>query len=599
MEPSRNYAVLVQEIDAISESIKEAKDSAKIIECKVEEMITHIQVLTEDRAVRQPLDNLVSWLKIKGYESLAARVQKVTSPEFIMAEDIKHQLNQWVSEDAPYEDRNRINARNRIINFLEDERNTGLFLNRLRLGSVPNIYSSPLISKRVSTLLIDSNFLTSLPPEIGHLQMLKYLFVGDNQLSTLPTEISQLTALIILSVVGNQLREVPAAIGELKGLEELRLGGNELTGLPTEIGQCYSLRELELNNNELRTLPGEIGQLSNLRKLNLNYNWALTGIPMEMLNLNRECIIDISQGMSLSQTVLDNLRSIVTAPGYTGPKFSYSMAHTIPQDLQRKTIEESLASLYKIVGRPYEKLNNIPGEDVREPALKAWLSRLSYMSDYKASPEKKRWLAENILGYLQLADKDKDFRQVFNGIIDGAAVTCGDRVALSVVHLGIHHKLATIDLSNMKELAHFLIRGVFAMSLLEEIARNKVPTLPFFDEIEVYLGYPVMLKDKLQLPIDIQGMLHFNSSALTQRDLEDAASFVEKKLNDENACLDFLITDDKWLKSLSLNFPQEYASIENERSKGGEAATSKEELIQLQTKRNQSLVELSKQALKI
>lgn len=617
MEPSRSYSGLVQEINAIISSLFEPA-LPPTITGRVEEMITHIYASTKDnrdkdKDVRELLGRLIERLRIRGYKSLVAKVEQVARPEFMMTEDIKYKLDRWMLEGSPDED--RTTARRKVIDFLDGYNQMNLYLLDLKLRTLPNIFNSSLFSERLSILNIDGNQLTTLPAEIGQLKVLKELEVREGKLSTLPKEISQLTALNLLNVKDNQLTEVSAEICKLTSLERLYLGGNRLTTLPAEIGQltklvilyvdrnqltlfpaeigrCQSLDLLKLNGTALRTLPDEIGRLSKLRELYLYDNPALAGIPLEMLNLPRRCVVDISRGTSFSQAVLDNLRRIVEAPGYTGPRFSYSMAHANPQATEERSVEELLTSLYKIVESPYEKLANIPGDDVSEPILKAWLSRLSYMSDYKASPEKRRWLAANILEHLKLADKDKKFRQLFNVIIDEAAETCGDRVVLSVVYLGIAHKLATIDLSNMKELAHFLIRGSFAMSLLEGIARDKIPSLPFFDEIEVYLGYPVMLKERLQLPIDIQEMLYFTCSALKQQDLDDAASFVLNKLADEASRLDFLIRNDKWQKALALKYPLEYVAIENERSQGTEAD------IQRQTKWNQSVIELSKQALK-
>jgi hypothetical protein len=51
---------------------------------------------------------------------------------------------------------------------------------------------------------------------------------------------------------------------------------------------------------------------------------------------------------------------------------------------------------------------------------------------------------------------------------------------------------------------------------LEQIAREKVKTLRFVDEIEVYLAYPVKLKERLDLQIDVKDMLYFGCSGVTE-----------------------------------------------------------------------------------
>ena len=63
------------------------------------------------------------------------------------------------------------------------------------------------------------NQLSALPPEIGQLTALQYLYLGGNQLSALPPEIGQLTALQSLDLRGNQLSALPPEIGQLTALQ--------------------------------------------------------------------------------------------------------------------------------------------------------------------------------------------------------------------------------------------------------------------------------------------------------------------------------------------------------------------------------------------
>ncbi len=99
------------------------------------------------------------------------------------------------------------------------------------------------------------------------------------------------------------------------------------------------------------------------------------------------------------------------------------------------------------------------------------------------------------------------------------------------------------------------------MDLLEQCARQKVPTLKFFDEVEVYLGYPVRLKDKLQLPIDIKEMLYFRCSALTENDLKNAFDYVNATISNTEAFYDFLSKNEFWLATLAKSYSTEYQEI--------------------------------------
>lgn len=78
--------------------------------------------------------------------------------------------------------------------------------------------------------------LTRLPPEIGQLTNLMYLFLSDNQLSTLPPEFGRLTNLQYLHLANNRLTALFSEIGQLKNLQELHIPVNQLENLHSDIG---------------------------------------------------------------------------------------------------------------------------------------------------------------------------------------------------------------------------------------------------------------------------------------------------------------------------------------------------------------------------
>jgi len=126
----------------------------------------------------------------------------------------------------------------------------------------------------------------AIPPEIGNLNRLKYLYLSYNQLSSLPPEIGNLNNLTYLFLISNQLKNLPTQIGRLGNLTILRLQNNELTDLPSQIGNLYNLGDLRLSDNQLHSLPVEIGNLNNLQDLWLAYN-RLPSLPTEFSNLNQ------------------------------------------------------------------------------------------------------------------------------------------------------------------------------------------------------------------------------------------------------------------------------------------------------------------------
>ncbi|MFC1793198.1 leucine-rich repeat domain-containing protein [Planctomycetota bacterium] len=136
----------------------------------------------------------------------------------------------------------------------------------------------------LTLLRLESNQLTSLPPEIGNLKKLEHLYLSNNQLSSVQTEIFNLTNLRSLRLENNQLSLLPAEIGNLKNLMYLDLESNQLTSLPAEIGNLTNLTWLHLDGNQLTSVPAEFGNLTKLTRLYLQSN-PLTSLPAEIFGL--------------------------------------------------------------------------------------------------------------------------------------------------------------------------------------------------------------------------------------------------------------------------------------------------------------------------
>ena len=65
---------------------------------------------------------------------------------------------------------------------------------------------------------------------------------------------------------------------------------------------------------------------------------------------------------------------------------------------------------------------------------------------------------------------------------------------LSILYVSLQFKMHLLvnELSRVREIASFLVRGPFVMSELEKIARAKIQTLHVVDQLEVYLAYPML-----------------------------------------------------------------------------------------------------------
>ena len=126
--------------------------------------------------------------------------------------------------------------------------------------------------------------LTKLPPQIGDLKKLEYLYLGFNKLTTLPPQIGKLENLRVLHLNNNNLKSLPSSIGKLTKLRTLDLSDNALESLPPQIGLCKNLKKLNLDKNKLKTLPKEIIKLKNISII-ANRNPNLT-IPYILKNKN-------------------------------------------------------------------------------------------------------------------------------------------------------------------------------------------------------------------------------------------------------------------------------------------------------------------------
>jgi Leucine-rich repeat (LRR) protein len=147
-------------------------------------------------------------------------------------------------------------------------------------------------------LYLDSNQLIGdIPPELGSLTSLRGLYLSENQLlGTMPPELGSLAYLQYLYLDSNQLTgDIPPELGSLTNLRGLYLSGNQLLGkIPPEVGSLAALQYLVLHSNQLTgSIPPELDRLTSLLTLRLQNN-ALSGeVPPEMASLLSLSYLDI------------------------------------------------------------------------------------------------------------------------------------------------------------------------------------------------------------------------------------------------------------------------------------------------------------------
>lgn len=424
-----------------------------------------------------------------------------------------------------------------------------------------NIETLPKGIEKLKTLkvlnLSDCKNLAQLPEMIGSLVLLEELFLsGCRKIEALPNQINNLKMLKVLSLSDSNLIALPNEVGCLLSLETVYLRKTKLTALPEAIGNLKSLKKLSLSDNEhLAQLPERIGELEALEKLDLSSCSSLTSLPNKILELPESCEVCL-EGCSLSERVIRDLQQRTSARDYRGPRLFFSMA-TYNRSVKMISLEKLLEEINECSGKKTCSFNLEILTNTNKNSLRDWLSRLKDTADYQRGNRKQ--FASCIASYLEKAQTDKDFCETFFNTIEEATSSCGDRVALSILHIDINYQLTVAkDPIKVRDL---LIHGVWTLSFLEECAREKVKTLHFVDEIEVYLAYPIQLKESLNIPIHLEQMLFFGVSGVTPEDLKTAEEYVQARIESLDAQIDFLIAQPKWCEVLSRTNNKDYEAF--------------------------------------
>ncbi|EDS2150000.1 E3 ubiquitin--protein ligase [Salmonella enterica] len=386
--------------------------------------------------------------------------------------------------------------------------------------------SLPPLPPGLRELEVSGNQLTSLPPLPPGLRK---LIVSNNKLTCLPRLPS---GLLSLSVPGNQLTRLP----ELpSGLQSLWASGNQLTRLP-ELPS--GLEELIISSNQLISLPElpsglqtlsvSVNQLTRLptlppglQELAVSVN-RLTRLPESLIHLSSAATVNLD-GNPLSERTLRDLRDITRAPGYSGPRIRFDMAGPYaPREVRalHLVVADWLAPAREGEPAPADRWHMFGQED-NAAAFSLFLERLSetenFIKDAGFKAQISSWLAH-------LAEDDALRANTFT-LATEATSSCEDRVTFFL------HQMRNVQLVHNAEkgeyddnLAALVATGrvMFRLEKLEQIAREKVRTLAFVDEIEVCLGYQNKLKKSLGLTSVTAEMRFFDVSGVTVTDLQAA-----------------------------------------------------------------------------
>ncbi|EAO2082687.1 E3 ubiquitin--protein ligase [Salmonella enterica] len=340
----------------------------------------------------------------------------------------------------------------------------------------------------ITTLVIPDNHLTSLPPLPPGLRELE---VSGNQLTSLP--------------------ELPP------GLQTLSVDGNpHLTRLPELPPGLQTL--FVSNNPQLTSLPELPSELQWL----FARNCQLTRLPESIRGLPSSARVSLERN-PLSERTLQTLRDITSAPDYSGPTIQFDMAGpSVPREARalHLAVADWLTPVPEGEPAPADRWHMFGQED-NATAFSLLLDRLSETENFK----KDAGFKAQISSWLTELAEDEELRARTFAMATEATSSCEDRATFFL------HQMKNVQLVHNAEKGAYdnnlpgLVatgRVMFRLEKLEQIAREKVRTLAFVDEIEVWLAYQNKLKKSLGLTSVTAEMRFFDVSGVTVTDLQAA-----------------------------------------------------------------------------
>lgn len=186
--------------------------------------------------------------------------------------------------------------------------------NRLNL---PNSLPSELVNLNILRYVnLTRNRISVVPSILGRLPNLEILILHANLLTefTLPSD-GSFKRLTSLDLSRNKLTSVDAGVFSLTTLTELNMSENELAHLPANLGSLHWLSVLDLANNKLEALPESIGDCVELACLDVTRN-NLTALPESLSNLTKLSIFKfghnrIASIMNVSWSFMETLGTVI------------------------------------------------------------------------------------------------------------------------------------------------------------------------------------------------------------------------------------------------------------------------------------------------
>ena len=304
--------------------------------------------------------------------------------------------------------------------------------------------------------------------------------------------------------------------------DELDLSNLGLRSLPDSLPSHVEV--LHLNNNLLTHLPEQLP--SSLLELHAQHN-RLTHLPLRLPASLQILHIDDTPSIATSNALRDAVR--LPGPAIPPRHSSVPSPHDILKAWYAAPADVAYISAWK----------KIVVTDPDATDFMVFLARLtSVISNRHAD------FSSHIRNWLISLLNEPELRKQTMIIAQTSSNSCNDKVSLALIQmqncqLGYELNAGRYD----QHLPDFIgkARDLFRQESLESIAREKIKELNrsthrasnTADEVEVYLGYLVKLRENLRLMTPIREMSFFMLSELQQTDLNRAEESVKRRENTE------------------------------------------------------------------
>lgn len=402
-------------------------------------------------------------------------------------------------------------------------------LERFSMQDCRNVVTPPVLAgcARLRTLVMDGCESLAHPPILVDCVKLMYLtFERCRSLAT-PPDVSQCVDLEVLELSQCEALTEPPEVTSSVHLRVLNMRECGALRQAPCVRNCTALEELCMADCTLLRSPPTLFHHPGLTSLDMS-GVLLTSLPENLMELPAGASVELTLS-GLSHRVRNLFIAVVESYAGNGPTIHYDYA--APAAAEPVPLAEAVA-VWKgraIDGAPAcaALWKRIEAEE-NAAVFSQFLGRLVETGDYN-NPRLQGDFTQRVQGLIGQLEQDPKLRGTCFTIARGAVDTCGDRVALALLHMEIacmnRHAEQDVDSGRHDDDSAGLIKlakGMFRLATLESLARQKVNSLQFVDEIEVYLGYIVRLSKEFALPVQMETMLYPNCASISDGDLEHA-----------------------------------------------------------------------------